>query len=187
MSAVCIMYSVTRTATCQIEHYYYILSHSLLCIILCIYTVFVIACTVGNVTFDVGASEACFEFVLDDEMKNTGHLRLKIVSNTERIVLDKDLEITLIIVVDAESRECIMTLYYRHAWSANWIRIYICMCSDWQGTIQYAACSWHSHHRLYLHNVVFMYMISLSLSSILHPSGDTCQLTSRAPLLPAGW
>ena len=79
-----------------------------------IYTVFVIACTVGNVIFDVGASEACFEFVLDDEMKNTGHLRLKIVSNTERIVLDKDLEVTLIIVVDAESRECIMTVYYSH-------------------------------------------------------------------------
>ena len=84
-----------------------------------VYTVFVIAGTVGNisfnVTFDVGASEACFEFVLDDEMKNTGHFRLKIVNNTERIVLDKDLEVTLIIVVDAESRECIMTVYYRHA------------------------------------------------------------------------
>ena len=109
------MYSVTRMATCQIEHYYYMLSHSLLYIVLCIYTVFVIACTVGNVTFVVGASEACFEFVLADEMKNTGHFRLKIVSNTERIVLDKDLEVTLIIVVDAESRECIMTVYYRHA------------------------------------------------------------------------
>ena len=45
------------------------------------------------------------------EMENTGHFRLKIVSNTERIVLDKDLEVTLIIVVDAESRECIMTVY----------------------------------------------------------------------------
>ena len=102
-------------ATCQIEHNYYILSHSLLYIVLCICTVFVIAGTVGNVsfnvTFDVGASEACFEFMLDDEMKNTGHFHLKIVSNTERIVLDKDLAITLIIVVDAESRECIMTVY----------------------------------------------------------------------------
>ena len=84
-----------------------------------IYSIFVIAGTVGNVrfnvTFDVGASEACFEFVLDDEMKNSEHFRLKIVSHTERIVLDKDLEITLIIVVDAESRECIMTVYYSHA------------------------------------------------------------------------
>ena len=109
------MYSVPRTATCQIDHYYYMLSHSLLCIVLCIYTVFVIAGTVGNVsfnvTFDVGASEACFEFVLDDEMKNTGRFRLKIVSNTERIVLDKDLEITLIIVVDADSRERTMNEY----------------------------------------------------------------------------
>ena len=85
---------------------------------MCIYTVFVIACTVGNVsfnvTFNVGASEACLEFVLDDEMKNTGHFRLKIVSNTERIALDKDLDIALIIVVDAESRECIMTVCYSH-------------------------------------------------------------------------
>ena len=101
-------------ATCQKEHYYYMLSHALLYIVLCIYTIFVIAGTVRNVsfnvTFDVGASEACFEFVLDDEMKNTGQFCLKIVSNTERIVLDKDLEITLIIVVDAESRECIMTV-----------------------------------------------------------------------------
>ena len=47
-------------------------------------------------------------------MKNTGHFRLKIVSNTERIVLDKDLDIALIIVVDAESRECIMTVCYSH-------------------------------------------------------------------------
>ena len=75
--------------------------------------IFVIAGTVGNasfnVTFDAGASEACFELdiIMDDEMENSNHFRLKIVSNTERIVLDKDLEITLIIVVDAESRECI--------------------------------------------------------------------------------
>ena len=80
----------------------------------------VIVGTVGNVsvnvTFDVGASEACFELdiFMDDEMKNTEHFRLKIVSNTDRIVLDKDLEITLIIVVDAESRECIMTAHYSH-------------------------------------------------------------------------
>ena len=102
-------------ATCQIEHYYYMLSHALLYIVLCIYTVFVIAGTVGNVsfnvTFDGGASEACFEFVLDDEMENNDHFWLKIVSNTERIVLDKDLEITLIIVVDAESREFIINEY----------------------------------------------------------------------------
>ena len=93
-----------------------LLLYALLYIVLCIYTVFVIADAVGNVsfnvTFDVGASEACFEFVLDDEMeKNNEHFWLKIVSNTERIVLDKDLEITVIIVVDAESRECIMTVY----------------------------------------------------------------------------
>ena len=47
-------------------------------------------------------------------MGNTEHFRLKIVSNTERIVLDKDLAITLIIGVDAESRECSKNLYYRH-------------------------------------------------------------------------
>ena len=47
-------------------------------------------------------------------MGNTEHFRLKIVSNTEQIVLDKDLAITLIIGVDAESRECNKNLYYRH-------------------------------------------------------------------------
>ena len=82
--------------------------------------IFVIAGTVGNVsfnvTFDVGASEACFELgiIMENEMDNSEHFRLKIVSNTERIVLDKDLETTLIIVVDAESRECNKNLYYRH-------------------------------------------------------------------------
>ena len=49
---------------------------------------------------------------MDDEMKTSEHFRLKIVSNTEGIVLDKDLEITLIIVVDAESREFIMNEYW---------------------------------------------------------------------------
>ena len=47
-------------------------------------------------------------------MKNKERFWLKIVSGTERIVLDKDLEITLIIVVDAESRECTLTVSYRH-------------------------------------------------------------------------
>ena len=83
------------------------------CIILSIilYSIFVIAGTVGNVsfevTFDVGASEVCFQLgiFMDDQMENSERFRLKIVSNTERIVLDKDLEITLIIVVDAESCE----------------------------------------------------------------------------------
>ena len=82
------------------------------------YTISVIAGTVENVsfnvTFDVGASEAYFKFVLDDEMKNTRRFHLKIISNTERIVLNKDLEITLIVVVDAESREFIMTVCYMH-------------------------------------------------------------------------
>ena len=109
ISAVCIIYSVTLHGhlpnRALLLYAYIVIPYY---VFTCVYTVFVIAGTVGNVTFDVGASEACFEFVLDDEMKNTGHFRLKIVSNTERIVLDKDLEITLIIVVDAESREFII-------------------------------------------------------------------------------
>ena len=33
-----------------------------------------------------------------------------------------------------------------NACSTNWIRVYICRCSDWQATINDAACNWHSHH-----------------------------------------
>ena len=40
-----------------------------------------------------------------DKKGNIEQLLLKIVSPTERIVLDKNLEVTVIAIVDAESRE----------------------------------------------------------------------------------
>ena len=172
-------------ATCQIDHCYYILVIPYNYVSFKVYSItFVIAGTVGNVsfnvTFDVGASEACFEFVLDDEMVNTDHFRLKIVSNTEKIMLDKDLEITLIIVVDAESRECIMTVYYRHDQLTVWIRIYICMCSDWQATKNmYTARNWHSNHLIicvYVHNFTQL---------VHHPSSFGRHLSTRKQPSPA--
>ena len=42
---------------------------------------------------------------MDEKKGNVEQLRLKIVSTTQRIVLDKNLEVTVIAIVDAESRE----------------------------------------------------------------------------------
>ena len=47
-----------------------------------------------------------------DEKGNTSQLHLKIVSTTKRIVLDKNLEVTVIAIVDAKSREyCIVLMH----------------------------------------------------------------------------
>ena len=49
---------------------------------------------------------------MDEKKGNVEQLRLKIVSTTQRIVLEKNLEVTVIAIVDAESREyCILIMY----------------------------------------------------------------------------
>ena len=49
---------------------------------------------------------------MDEKKGNIEQLHLKIVSTTERIVLDKNLEVTVIAIVDAESREhCIVIMH----------------------------------------------------------------------------
>ena len=59
-----------------------------------------------NVTFAVGASEACFGVVIymDEEMENIEQFRLKIVKTTEGIKLDRDMEVLVIAILDRESR-----------------------------------------------------------------------------------
>ena len=61
-----------------------------------------------SVTFEVGASEACFEveIYMDGKTEVTEQFLLKIVGNTEEIVVDENSGITVVAIVDTGSRGC---------------------------------------------------------------------------------